>query len=925
MSDSRIGKRLGQYLITDVIAQGGMATVYRGYQENLDRQVAIKVMGQSADRQFAERFKREARAMAALQHPNILPIYDYGEDDNLLFLALQYIDNGRSLRDLVGTPLPPASALQLIQRVCEGLQYAHQRGIVHRDIKPGNILLPTDTWPMLADFGIAKLVNDGQARLTLANQVIGTAAYMAPEQATGRTIDARTDLYATGAVLYELITGHVPYDADTPMAVLAKHIYDELPPARSLVPNLPAPVEALIQKSLEKDPAKRFQSAAEMAAAIGEVSGQLTLHGQRDTLYDTAVKSFEQARWDAAIAQFDRLLALDPDYPDARDLREAAVEAQQKARATAQQGIAQIRQRQQTNVSFGAADATSNPPLAAADPLGTAPLPSGHAQSPPAAPSGQPITRTAPITPSTPAVQPHPQRSRLLPPLIVGLVALIALVGVVFWQLGRSGGTAAAPTAAPQPTLAGAGIAQANNLTSPPSATPAPSADAGTAEPMPEPLGQEVNSDNFNDLNQPNPNGLADLRGASDFERGFHAPGVFHMKLPKTNDTEAVLMPRHIYTNFSVQSVMWDNSDTSVGSVSQGLVFRASDASHYYALMIDPRNGQYSLRRQDDPDKVSELIPWTPSPLIKQGKEKNTLRVDANGNTLTVYLNGSLLATHDDDTYKQGMIGMVVANIDAEAPHMHFDDVQIWSTDQAPAAPTLPAERTDPNGDMVLIAGGAFVIGSNFNPHEPPQMLDLPDFYLDRNEVTNAQYRACVTAQACTPIGIVKSQRHPEYATQPEFDNYPVINVTWKQATAFCGWAKKRLPTEAEWEKAASWNSAKREKTVWPWEGDFSATLLNSDEGGVGDTAAVGSYPVELNGTFDMAGNVREWTSTIYKDYPYNASDGREDQDAPGQRIFRGGSWAQTAGKARAFARDEGAQPDVPFNEVGFRCAAPAQ
>ena len=215
-----------------------------------------------------------------------------------------------------------------------------------------------------------------------------------------------------------------------------------------------------------------------------------------------------------------------------------------------------------------------------------------------------------------------------------------------------------------------------------------------------------------------------------------------------------------------------------------------------------------------------------------RSETKKPLRVDANGHTLTFYLNGALLATHNDDAYEQGMIGMIVANIDAEAPHMHFDDLQIWSIDQPPAAPALPAERKDPNGDMVLIPGGAFVIGSNFNPHEPPQMLNLPDFYLDRNEVTNAQYRACVTAQGCTPLSTAASPRHPEYGTQPEFDKFPVINVTWQQATAFCGWARKRLPTEAEWEKAASWKGATREKTVWPWEGDFSAKLLNYIQSG---------------------------------------------------------------------------------------------
>jgi serine/threonine protein kinase len=159
--------QLGQYQLTEVIRRGGMSTVYKAQQASLDRYVAVKVMTHDRDPQFAARFKREARAIAQLQHHNILPVYDYGEQDGLLFLVLQYIENGVTLGDMLGTPMEPVAALRLMGRVLDALDYAHQRGIVHRDIKPANVLMPSPTWPMLADFGIAKLMNDNQQRLTV--------------------------------------------------------------------------------------------------------------------------------------------------------------------------------------------------------------------------------------------------------------------------------------------------------------------------------------------------------------------------------------------------------------------------------------------------------------------------------------------------------------------------------------------------------------------------------------------------------------------------------------------------------------------------------------------------------------------------------------------------------------------------------------
>ncbi len=164
------------------------------------------------------------------------------------------------------------------------------------------------------------------------------------------------------------------------------------------------------------------------------------------------------------------------------------------------------------------------------------------------------------------------------------------------------------------------------------------------------------------------------------------------------------------------------------------------------------------------------------------------------------------------------------------------------------------------------------------------------------------------------------SETHPNYAAEATYADFPTIYVSWEQAQAFCGWAGKRLPTEAEWEKAASWNATTGEKSVWPWGNEFNPELLNSNEASKRDTTHVGDFARELNGTVDMGGNVSEWTSSLYIDYPYSEGDDHEDAEDSGDRVFRGGSWAQTEGKARSFFR-QGAAPDYADREIGFRCA----
>jgi eukaryotic-like serine/threonine-protein kinase len=266
--NERQGVMLGQYRLEAVVGRGSTATVYRGYQQSLGRYVAVKVLHPNLIPHFDVRFEREAQAVAQLQHRNILPIYDYGEQDDQRYFVTQYIAEGHTLADLsAGRPLPPLTALQLIADVLAALDYAHRRGIIHRDVKPSNILMPAPDWPLLADFGIAKLLDETR-HLTPPGQMVGTAAYLAPERALGRPADARADLYSAGVVLYELVTGQVPFSAPSPTATMMMHVQAPLPPARSLNPAVPEAVDALLARALEKNPERRYQDAAAMLADV---------------------------------------------------------------------------------------------------------------------------------------------------------------------------------------------------------------------------------------------------------------------------------------------------------------------------------------------------------------------------------------------------------------------------------------------------------------------------------------------------------------------------------------------------------------------------------------------------------------------------------------------------------------------------------
>jgi serine/threonine protein kinase len=277
-------RKLGKYQLFERLGRGGMAEVYRAHHISLDRYVAIKVLHAflADDPEFKERFEKEARNIARLKHPNIVQVYDFENDtENESYYMVMELVEGPTLKDVLtrlaerGEVMPLAEAIRIIREAASALAYAHSQKMIHRDVKPANLMLDRDNRVVLTDFGIAKIVTGAQ--FTASGGMVGTPAYMAPEQGLGEAGDERSDLYSLGVMLFQLVTGQLPYDADTPLAIILKHLNEPIPTSRSINPKVPEPIDQIIRRLMAKDPVNRYQTANELIADLDRFAHGLPL------------------------------------------------------------------------------------------------------------------------------------------------------------------------------------------------------------------------------------------------------------------------------------------------------------------------------------------------------------------------------------------------------------------------------------------------------------------------------------------------------------------------------------------------------------------------------------------------------------------------------------------------------------------------
>jgi serine/threonine-protein kinase len=301
-------EKIGRYEIRREIGRGGMASVYEGYDTKFDRVVAIKVLPRQFlhDPTFTSRFEREAKTIAALEHSGVVPVYDIGEQDEQPYLVMRFMNGGSLAARLANGALSIPEITTILNRIAIALDFAHSKGVIHRDLKPGNILFDEKGEPNIADFGIAKMISSHSTELT-KGVIVGTPAYMSPEQAKGEPLDGRSDIYALGAILFELLTGKPPFIAETPTGVMMKHIVDPIPKLADIKTDVPMALQTIIEIAMSKLPANRFNSAQEMAQAfntalLGKVIQQDEKRDVKTQIYNNATPSTRSnSKWLVAV------------------------------------------------------------------------------------------------------------------------------------------------------------------------------------------------------------------------------------------------------------------------------------------------------------------------------------------------------------------------------------------------------------------------------------------------------------------------------------------------------------------------------------------------------------------------------------------------------------------------------------------------
>lgn len=918
------GQTLGQYELRELLGEGGMGAVYRAFQRTLEREVAIKVLPASLAAQtgYIERFTREARTAAALEHQNIVPVYDYGTQGSISYVVMRLLTGGTLADRLTHSfeenrPLPSLQETSDITRqLASALDYAHSQGVIHRDIKANNIMFDRQGTPFVVDFGIAKLLNATSA-LTGTGVAMGTPSYMAPEQWQGKDIGPAADQYALAVLVYAMLTGKMPFEADSPYQLMHKHMFDVPTPIHTHRGDLPEALQKVFDRAFEKEPKNRFPTTTDFAKAIDEAV-RVSPKQEPSGFFVTPLP----------VRKFNVPLQPTPPNMEGPTITPTGSQIPEAMLAT------------------------------------IADVPSG----------GSPPTTVPPTLP--PAAEMPSRNRRLQMAVLTGIAALIVIIGlaVVLSSSGDDGGDGGEGNNTQEtsdPLIIAQGIltatasanstltAQANEepTTEPTEAvTDIPESPSPTATPT------TVSSPAATRTNTPNAVETLEARATRDSERTAAAqateegteiptatPSPSRTPSPTSTPTRrSTLAPSATATSTSTRQSTTASSATATpsNSPSPTRTFTAtvdiaatSDAATATQQAAGTRqsatqNAVQTLAARATSDASKTLAARATNSVgptqtaqaiaaiqIAETNREVNVRGEPNTSapivaTLRQGTSVTIIGSNDDETWfnvrlNNGTEGWIRADL-----------LTVFGPPTATPSPTPEPQVEEFDGvPMVLVPAGCFVMGSDDTQLEEAIGMGLPQniadvekpaekicfdapFWIDQYEVTNGQFDQ-YNGQAAMPA-------------VNDDANKPREQVSWYEAKAYCEQRGGRLPTEAEWEYAARGPAG----LIYPWGNEFEPDNVVFLDNSGKEAQPVGSRPdgVSWVGAYDMSGNVWEWTNSLFREYPYDAADGREGEGEE-NRSIRGGSYQDLDEFLRTSMRSFWIASADAYPSLGFRCA----
>lgn len=889
MHDPLINQQIAHYLIQERVDAGGMAIVYKALDQKRQEVVAFKVLRENyaGKEQIVYRFKREAKIARQLTHPHIVPFYDFDEHNGMLYMVMKFLPGG-SLNDRINRTanVTLGKSYTWLSQIADALDFAHSERVVHRDLKPGNILLEDDDTVFLSDFGIARIAEATQ--LTGTGQGMpGTARFMSPEQARGdRNLDTQSDIYSLGVIAYLLATGRFPFTGPSDVSIANQHVSNPLPRPSAVNPALPPEMDDVLYKCLAKLPAERYTSARAF------------------------VEDFKEAS-----AGFEGLMVIvDPNA---------------------------------ANPMPGVASATTH----ILD-MGTLGIPSGPAVS----------ARRNPVV------------------WIGGIITLMLTAILVLLAIDFAGGeeplipteTTTATTVAaivstntasptdtvpPSPTIDATGTANAalvtsahetqvmqlteNAPTNTPVQTETPTATITPSDTATSTLTATatVTLTSTNTATHTPTETLDPVNAAQMTVDALATMTATLWTETPTPDQQATIdaeVTAMVAEQLTATATLWTKTPTLTPTITATATASATPTLTATATAtftpVPTNTPTITPTREPTPIPLRPGLPPPAGVRVREETSTDSAVVDVVGPEDSVIVVGEeqvgeyiwyqvALANR----FVQGWIRGDVLEVGGTMTPTPLPNIEV-----APAANELwvPVVRWIDDIQVVLVPAGCYQMGSvDGDDNQIPVHLQCfeQSFWMDRFEVTNFQYRQCVQAGAC------RRPYDTTYYDDPAYAFHPARFVNWFQANAYADWRGGRLPTEAEWEYAARGPDSLN----YPWGDQFDSTRSNfcdsncSLEGADAsaddfyrETAPVGSYQegVSWIGAYDLSGNVWEWTNTLYRDYPYEIGDRREetlDDDLTG-RVLRGGSYADDSIQSRsAYRRND--FPDSAGESYGFR------